>query len=220
MRLDTRVLKRLDELLARADAILAARVYEFTGSDGVQYFKLSSPDVNAWTTNALSILRLGFGEKSTHYERFLGQSAPTFQGHENTFKELRAVLSAAKEDYEGAYLFSLRGLVKAEVLDDALEQAAALLKSGYKDPACVLIGVALESAIKELALRSGVSLAKLDKMNSELTKAGVYNLAKQKQVTAWADLRNKAAHGEWSEYSESDVSLMHAGVQAFVADHL
>ena len=219
MRLDTKILKRLDELLARADAILAARQHEFTGEDGTRYFKVSEPDVNAWTTSTLSILKLGFGETSTHYGRFLAQSG-SFDGYEGSIKRLRAVLSAAKEDYEGGYLFNLRGLVKAEVLDDALEQAAALLKAGYKDPACVLIGVALESAIKELVTQSGLSVAKLDKMNVDLSKSGVYNLAKQKQITAWADLRNKAAHGEWSAYSEADVSLMHAGVLAFIADHL
>ena len=57
-------------------------------------------------------------------------------------------------------------------------------------------------------------------MNTELCKAGKYNMAKQKQITAWADLRNKAAHGEWSEYNQEDVSDFINGVERFVADVL
>jgi HEPN domain-containing protein len=131
-----------------------------------------------------------------------------------------AVFTAAKEDYEGGYIFSLRGLVKAEVLSDALEQAEELLNSGYKDPACVLIGVSLEIAVKELTTRYSLAVAKLDRMNVDLCKAGAYNVAKQKQVTAWADLRNRSAHGEWATYTEADVREMLNGVQRFIADHL
>ena len=129
-------------------------------------------------------------------------------------------MAAAKEDYEGGYLFNLRSLVKAEVLSDATEQAEALLTAGYKDPACVVAGIALEVAIKELATRNSIPLSKLDKMNVDLCKVGIYNVAKQKQVTAWADLRNKAAHGQWASYSDADVRDMLAGVERFVADHL
>ena len=135
-------------------------------------------------------------------------------------RRLQAVLIASQDDYEGGYLFNIRGLVKAEVLDDALVQAATLLSAGYKDPACVLIGVSLEVAIKDLIQRASLPVAKLDAMNATLCKAGTYNVGKQKQVTAWADLRNKAAHGEWSAYSAADIEDMHRGVQRFVADYL
>jgi hypothetical protein len=57
-------------------------------------------------------------------------------------------------------------------------------------------------------------------MNVELCKAGIYNMAKQKQITAWAELRNKAAHGEWSEYDSNDVKDFYEGVHRFIADYL
>lgn len=57
-------------------------------------------------------------------------------------------------------------------------------------------------------------------MNVELCKARAYNIAKQKQITAWADLRNKAAHGEWNAYTEPDVRDLLAGVKRFIADYL
>jgi hypothetical protein len=41
----------------------------------------------------------------------------------------------------------------------------------------------------------------------------------QKNVTAWLDLRNKAAHGCYSEYQNENVRLMIAGVLDFMARH-
>ena len=56
-------------------------------------------------------------------------------------------------------------------------------------------------------------------MNSELVKKTVYNKNRQKQVTAWAGIRNSAAHGKPDEFSEQDVKQMLEGVRQFVIDH-
>jgi len=217
--LDTLVLKRLNELIAKGEAILKTKEYEFTGDDGKPSFHVSSPEVKGWGTSVISLLQRVFGESSSHY-KFFEKSFSHYDSWELSFRALQAILAAAKEDYEGGYLFNLRGLVKAEVLTDATEQADALLAAGYKDPACVVAGIALEVAIKEISARVGVMSGKLDKMNADLCKAGVYNIAKQKQITAWADLRNKAAHGDWAAYNEADVRDMLNGVERFLADYL
>ncbi|AIY39887.1 hypothetical protein LT85_0727 [Collimonas arenae] len=39
----------------------------------------------------------------------------------------------------------------------------------------------------------------------------------QKSVTAWLDLRNKAAHGKYSEYTKEQVEVMCQGVVNFMA---
>lgn len=219
MTFDTLVIKRLNELAAKGEEILETKEYDFTSDEGKQYFRVYSPEVKGWGTSVLNLLQRAFGESSVHYQRF-DKHFSEYDAWESSFKELQAILSAASEDYEGGYLFNLRSLVKAEVLTDATEQADEMLKAGYKDLACVVTGIALEVAIKEIAERSGVARGKLDKMNADLSKAGVYNVAKQKQITAWADLRNKAAHGDWSAYSEADVRDMLAGVERFLADFL
>jgi hypothetical protein len=219
MKLDALVLKRLDELMTRGDSILERKEFDFASQEGKKYFLVSSPEVIGWGTSVLNLLQRAFGESSTHFKRF-EQHFNDYDTLESSFKGLQAILAAAKEDYGGGYLFNLRGLVKAEVLSDATEQADALLTAGYKDPACVVAGVALEAAIKEIAIRNGLALGKLDKMNAELCKAGIYNLAKQKQVTAWADLRNKAAHGDWATCNGADVRDMLSGVERFIADYL
>jgi uncharacterized protein (UPF0332 family) len=56
-------------------------------------------------------------------------------------------------------------------------------------------------------------------MNDALAKDGAYNSLVQKRVTMLADLRNKAAHGKVSEFSEDDVRDMLAQVRSFMEKH-
>lgn len=217
---ETLVQKRLAELDLKAKAIISAKFSQVANSrTGRSIDYVSFADAKGWGTSVVSLLRQAFGAESAHCQQFEA-AFTSFSGYLSSFKTLAAIFAAAREDYEGGYIFSLRGLVKAEVLTDALEQAHELLLSGYKDPACVLIGVSLEIAVKDLATRKSISHSKLDRMNVDLCKAGLYNVAKQQQITAWAALRNKAAHGEWTAYTTEDVKDMLTGVQRFLADYL
>ena len=49
---------------------------------------------------------------------------------------------------------------------------------------------------------------KLDYMNAQLVKIEYYNKLTQKQITALADIRNSAAHGNWDQFKEADVRDM------------
>lgn len=221
MQVDTLIQKRLGELDAKAQTIMAEKRASPAGriGSGRTVDQVSRPEVVAWGTSVLSLFRQAFGQESIHTLHF-AQSFSATNDYLSSFRVCYAVFASAKEDYEGGYMFGLRGLVKAEVLSDALDQAAELLTAGYKDPACVLTGVSLEIAIKHLASKHSLVVGKLDRMNVDLGKASIYNMAKQKQITAWADLRNKAAHGDWDAYTAEDVRDMHSGVQRFVADYL
>jgi uncharacterized protein (UPF0332 family) len=110
-------------------------------------------------------------------------------------------------------------LIEAEVFDDFLEQAEHLLGSSYYQPAVVVIGSVLEDGLRKLCLKHEIPLpAKpmLDTMNADLAKRGVYNKLTQKRVTALADIRNKAAHGEWDEFTKHDVEDMLRSVRQFM----
>ena len=166
----------------------------------------------------LNLLQRVFGEDSIHFQHF-SRDAANVRDSEYSFRGVVAIFNAAREDYEGGYLFNLQSLAKAEVFDDMLEQANALLSAGYKDPACVVAGVALETTLKDLCSRNGIAHAKLDKMNADLAKSGLYNKGMQKQITAWADRRNSAAHGDWNEYTDADVDDMIKGVTRMISDY-
>lgn len=217
MHLDPIIVRRFSELNVKAEAVLASKVEDFRTNEGKSYYKVPSDRYKEWATNVLNLLQRTFGKSSIHYENF-AEHYTKFEGWESNFKDSYGIFRAAQEDYEGGYLFNIRTLAKAEVLSDAISQARELLASGYKDPACILARVSLESALKDLASKFGVSQGKLDRMNADLTKAGAYNMAKQKQITAWSEIGNKAAHGEWTHYTDQDAVAMVSGVETLVAD--
>lgn len=137
---------------------------------------------------------------------------------------LRGLLRALRNDYEAGYLQSVVELVHADIFADFLDMADYLLEQHYKDPAAVVAGSVLEEHLRKLCDKHGVLVDKLDGspkkadgLNSELTAAGAYSKLDQKNVTAWLDLRNKAAHGQYSEYKHEQVTLMLQGVRDFAS---
>jgi len=45
-------------------------------------------------------------------------------------------------------------------------------------------------------------------------------MAMQQQVTAWAERRNKAAHGDWGQSVAEDVEDMIRGVTRLIANYI
>lgn len=175
-----------------------------------------------WRVKVKNLLSKVCGQESQHFQQFEKQEedSASYITNYSTFKSLRAIFLAAKEDFEGGYLSSMKTLVQAEVFDSELEQAEELLSNGYSTAASVITGVVLETALRELCDKKTLAHGKLDKMNADLAKAGVYNKLVQKQITAWADIRNNAAHGKPDEFTEEDVTSMIRGVNQFLAYHL
>lgn len=217
MRLDPIVAKRFSELLTKGEAIDAVKFTNFTDMDGKRHMSIPGAAFKEWATSVLSLLQRTFGESSPHYKNFL-EHYSSFNGWLSDYQDSLGIYKAALEDFNGGYMFNVRTLAKAEVLTDAIDQAKSLIESGYKDPACILARVALESALKDLAGKYSLPEGKLEKMNTELCKAGAFNMAKQKQITAWAEIGNKAAHGDWAAYSSADASAMVFGVESLIAD--
>ncbi len=172
---------------------------------------------NQWFTSCLSFFTKVFSAENEYYENLKGhyQKYPTYSDVKQAF----GVLKAAKDDYESGALFELRSLLEAEIFDDFLEQAEHLLGSGYFQAAAVLGGCVLEDALRKICQKKALSLPskpKLDSMNSELAKAGVYNKLTQKKITALADIRNSAAHGNRSNFNKQDVEDMLKSIRDFV----
>ena len=96
-------------------------------------------------------------------------------------------------------------------------------------PAAVLTGAVLEDTLRRLCQRQSPPIATLkpngdkktlDPLITDLQKAIVFNKAKADQLRSWAKIRNYAAHGEFTEFTRSDVEAMIAGVKTFIADHM
>ena len=162
------VKQRFEELERKASDVWASKKLNYEDK-GVKHYKIPRATFREWGTNVLNLLQRVFGGDSIHCRNFLAHYN-AFTDYDFQFEDCRAIFKASKEDYEGGYLFNIRGLIQAEVFDDALEQAKALLNAEYKDAACVIAGVVLETTLKELCKRNGIPTNKLDRSNHSALK--------------------------------------------------
>lgn len=221
---------KLNSLLDEAESIITNKIVEqksmpiLVAGQKITYYPVDVVDLKKsiqWGISSLHILGKIFGDESIHYSKFQKYyEGFSEDGYLRSFSLAVTVLKAAKDDYDNGYLFDTRALIEAEVFDDFLEQSEHLLNQGYDTAAAVIAGSVLEDALRKLCVKNGIILSakpKLDTMNADLTKAGVYNLLKQKQITALADLRNKAAHGQGG-FKREDVEAMIKDVRRFMED--
>lgn len=124
------------------------------------------------------------------------------------------VLLGLKDELSIGALNSVPELIRGELFENFLEMAEYLANEGYKDAAAVIAGSSLEAHLRRLAKKYDIGIEiiesgakprykKAEIINQELYKANVYSPLDQKQITAWLDLRNNAAHGNYSNYSSN-----------------
>jgi len=209
---------RFDELLEQAEVILAAKVTgPLVGGLGGTY--IDQNQLINWQVKARHLISMVCGQDSQHFHAFEKNEKPLYAGDSNHSILLRqqAVLLAAKDDYAGGYLNKLRDLIQAQVFESELEQAQELFRANYLSAAAVIAGVVLETTLRPMCQDHGISVGKLDKMNADLAKAGVYNSIVQKRITALAAIRNSAAHRKSDEFTKDDVSATIQDVERFLA---
>ena len=190
---------RVDQLMAKGNAALATKVYrQRLGDivDGDKFFGFRS--------SCLSFIIALFGTSHSYYSEFNNQVNDSYASDVSIGIE---ILSAIKHEIEIGWLSSIRQLVTADIFSDFIEMAEHLLKEGYKDAAAVIVGSVLEDSLRKLAIINGIPVNKkngkpltIEPINVEIAKKDVYNQLVKKQITAWADLRNNAAHGHYNEY--------------------
>lgn len=216
--LEEQLLKRFDEMLSLGEKVMATRKSPSPGHITSDFVDVQA--ANQWFTSSLSLIGRCIGNDSEHYQAMKRQftNYPKWPNVEQAF----GILKAARDDLANGGLFQIRSLVEAEVFDDFLEQGQALLKAGYKGPAAVVIGAVLEDGLRRLCSKNSIALSdkpKLDFMNAELAKAGVYNVLTQKKIMALAGIRNDAAHGKWDSFSPTDVEGMLQWTSDFMQKH-
>ncbi|AXI62931.1 DUF4145 domain-containing protein [Pseudomonas kribbensis] len=174
-----------------------------------------------WSVKVKALLERVCGKESSYLQRFTeADQNQMFDIGIARFERMRAVFLAAKEDFEGGYLNSVRNLVQAEVFGSELEQASELLAAQYVPAAAVIAGVVLETSLRNLCTEHGITHGSLNRMNDELVKAGAYNSLQHKRITAMAAIRNSAAHGKKGEFEPEDVKGMLDDVERFLASTL
>lgn len=218
VQVDEKLTARLDDLITKADQVLAT--HKPNPPNYIGFTTLNSGAFAEWQTQSLSFLINLLGASHVYVESFRERVE---HGHRSDVGVGKGILQAVREDLSLGYLAEVRALVAAEVFSDFLEMADHLLDAGYHDPAASLSGAVLENGLRQIAAKHGVTVKARDdlsSLNSKCAAAGVYNRLVQKKAQVWIGVRNHADHGEFSEYQESDVRDMLAGVRDFLGTYV
>ncbi len=210
--------KRIDQLISIAGQVLSTK----RTNDYNSY--VSAEQFNEFRSASLSFLKNTFGTEHPYYMEFnkkVNDASPYLT------EEGRGILKAVKNEIDGGWAFTVKGLISAEIFSNFLEMAEYLLTEGFKDPAAVMAGSVLEEHLRQLCIKNSIPIEsikdgkpipkKADLINSQLASANIYNKLDQKSITSWLDLRNKAAHGQYSEYTKEQVVFMLQGITNFIS---
>lgn len=214
------MIKNSQEIIKEIDLILEKTDLQ-CGEDG--YY---DPSQDSQLAQASSLLQSAIKRMSiinSSHQQNADTAVQQYQlSNSHTLKILRGILGAIKIEYQNNYLKTVEEIIHADLFADFLEMADHLLQENYKDAAAVIGGGVLEEHLRKLCQKNNIPIQlngknkKLDTMNSELKSAGSYDSLIQKSITAWADLRNNAAHGHYSTYDKNQVALMISGVRDFI----
>ena len=173
-----------------------------------------------WRLQVEDLLSQITNEQSVYYKEFIEITNSKNNLGYYSFQTLKTIFLTLKNDYRNGYLTSIKTLIQAEVFESQLEQSQELLNSNYILASAVVAGIVLETGIREICTREDIAHGKLDKMNADLAKKGIYNKLQQKRITALADIRNSAAHGKEGEFNKDDVQKMIRDIEDFLAKYL
>ncbi|MCZ8218429.1 MAG: hypothetical protein O9337_03330 [Acidovorax sp.] len=213
------IITRADQLIVMGQQVIATRKRSEYYADSVD-----GALMKGFRVAVLSFIDRVYGREHPHFAEFQGSTNNDNIDHAESGL---AIIRVIREEIAGGWLFTVRGLVTAEVFADFLEMAEHLLESGYKDPAAVMGGSVLEEHLRQLCNKHAIAIdeqknekqvpKKADRLNAELAAATAYSKLDQKQITAWLDLRNNAAHGIYNAYTREQVGQLLTGVTNFMA---
>jgi hypothetical protein len=186
-----------------------------------------------WQAQSLTVLSVVFGADHPYTQRFENVTSTKQSGLSADVPWVEAglgILSAAAEDFGHGHTWTFKEIVHAEVFDDYLEMASHLVNNGgYKDAAAVIAGSTLEEHLRQLCRRnniathvpgkSGMDPRKTPVLNDDLHKHTIYPQNEWRAVQSWLDIRNDAAHGDYSKYDHRQVAQMIDGIRGFFARH-
>jgi hypothetical protein len=212
--------KRFKELVDEANAIEAKKTCWNDIYTGQPREQVDANNLLNWKTKARHLLVVACGDSSEHFKLFEESQHSMYSSNLDDLRRMRAVLLAAQEDYDGGYLVKVQTMVQAQLFDSELDQASELLRNGFGTAAAVIAGAVLETSLRELCTRNSLQPEGMNGMNVALAKKSVYNATVAKRVTWLAGVRNSAAHGKPTEFTDADVKSMIDEVERFLSEHL
>lgn len=235
-------LDRFDELIQEGERIYKVLKYVSNGffKDPVQGTRpltqqeLEEPQkLERWKLNYLSLLEQIIPRRSIH-RKLLDEKGIVPREVHDTLNTRISRLKGLKDDFQKGFLGDLGLEIEAAIVADYMGQAEQLLAEGQPGkydyvPAAVLAGAVLEKSLRTLCDKQSPSISTVNDKGKPLTltpliealkKNNLFNELTAKQLRAWADIRNSAAHGNFDEFNRSQVDLMIQGINNFLALHM
>jgi hypothetical protein len=228
-----RYAERLDELIARGEELkkscktfikeknlfdtledLTPSYLDLPEREKLDQWKLSCLNLIENITDKKSVFRLNFPCSYIDYSE---------DNFSQSISHYLSVLKALQEELKCGYLQGVESIVTRNTLSSIIDEAKILLKAKYKDASAIYCRVILETAVKKYCDKNKITFHKNDKLSSLLDKLKAkdfFSIPEWRQVQAWIDIGNAAAHGDFSQYSESDVQSMLNGIEAFIDSKL
>jgi hypothetical protein len=171
---------------------------------------------------ACEFLRTYAGEKSSFLKSVLEVSK-----HQTEYRAsaTSSILLSFAEYIEAGLKEEITPVRRAQidVVNDLLDQAYKLLEDNSVHGAApaVLIGATLEEFLRTWLEKEGLALGNmkpsLDAYAKILRESDLIDKQDSKDITAWAGIRNDAAHGHWQKVeSKEKISLVLQGVNLFL----
>ena len=216
-----RLLNRLSELISRGEKMNSDFIHFPIGDFNRHSLSLEDKaKLDQWKLSCQNLIEVIAGKKSIFFETFplthIDYSSRTF--HE-AMSHYLSVLKALEEELKIGLLYDVEILVTKNILDTIIDEARTLLKAKYKDATAIYCRVIIETSMKKLCDKNKITYRKKEKLSTisdKLRKEGYLTLSEWRQIQAWSDIGNSAAHGKFNEYTEAEVNTMLDGIENFL----
>lgn len=174
---------------------------------------------NEWIIKSINIIALIFGMNSIQCKELMKLKESNINDRDDVLA-FKGILKGSLDDLNNGFVVGQEFLIAGEVFDSVIEESRHLLNTNHKDAAAVLGRVVVEDALKRIARNNGIpdSMA-TSRINDELKKNTIYNQPQWRQIQAWLDIGNKAAHGDFDSYQKDDVNNMLNGIELFLGSN-
>ncbi|WP_147443526.1 hypothetical protein [Corallococcus sicarius] len=191
-------------------------------------------DAVRWITDAETAMKSVFPPGHAIVKRWEAvfsaahNSNPAAWSNRYTYISLRAIFGAAKSQLESGRMSGLVESIRAETIEELLEQADTLVASNINAAAMVIAGGALESFLKHLCEKNSItwtghgSLSAYERALGQARNNGneVISASDGKLITGWGGLRNTAAHEPIKfTLGSTEVGLVIMHIREFIARH-
>lgn len=128
------------------------------------------------------------------------------------------VFAAAKDDFEGGYLFTVEREIAGEIFGDFIGLAKKCMANDHKNVAAVLASAALEDALKRYAasLELDVQDKEMQQVVGALKSKGLVSGAQKSLLDTMPKLRDYSMHANWEKLTPEDVNSIIGFVEQFL----